>query len=311
MTTETDRDLAIKRIGEYLLKGWVLTDVPCRNCQVPTLRTKDKSQVDFCTLCDLPSEIIQKNDIDDSLLKKKELEYKRVLDMELNEPKKETKSVSELLGKYLLKGWTMMQECCDTCEGVPYMRNKKKELYCVSCEKYKKEDSPAQDAVKENVQSVELQNAKTAQVAANADLKMQDLQSLGQKKNDPSNLMGQLLIQGWTMLDSCCKECNVPLMKKGNENLCVSCNNKIQEEDIDLQELELEMPAYKSKTVMPSETPLVERVAKRVKTEDILLEKIEELGTRLAKTTRADEIIETCKAIESCASAIKSLRNLK
>ncbi|KAJ3318779.1 hypothetical protein HDV06_007030 [Boothiomyces sp. JEL0866] len=313
MTTETDRELAIKRIGEYLLKGWVLTDVPCRNCKVPTLRTKNRATVDFCTVCDLEPEVFQKNDIDDDLLKQKELEYKRALDIELDGPKKQPtqNNVSELLGKYLLKGWTMMQECCETCDGVPYMGNKQKELYCVSCQKFKKVN-PLQESTSKKGDTKDLEISQDTE--SDPKLKMHDLSLLNNSNSDPSKLMGQLLLQGWTMLDSCCHECNVPLMKKGAELLCVACDKRIDhetEEDMELEELELEMPAYKNNTKAVLETPSVERVPKRVKTKDILFEKIEELGIRLSKTSRADEIIETCTAIESCASAIKSLKNIK
>jgi uncharacterized Zn finger protein (UPF0148 family) len=44
---------------------------------------------------------------------------------------------SQLLGQYLLQGWTMMGEACTTCDqGVPLMRSKAGDkLICVSCGK--------------------------------------------------------------------------------------------------------------------------------------------------------------------------------
>ena len=37
--------------------------------------------------------------------------------------------------------------------------------------------------------------------------------------------MGQLLLQGWAMLEACCDDCNVPLMRNRakDSELCVEC----------------------------------------------------------------------------------------
>jgi uncharacterized Zn finger protein (UPF0148 family) len=38
--------------------------------------------------------------------------------------------------------------------------------------------------------------------------------------------MGSLLLQGWAMLEECCDECNVPLMRNRakDKEVCVECN---------------------------------------------------------------------------------------
>ena len=38
--------------------------------------------------------------------------------------------------------------------------------------------------------------------------------------------MGSLLLQGWAMLEECCDECNVPLMRNRTKDkeVCVECN---------------------------------------------------------------------------------------
>jgi uncharacterized Zn finger protein (UPF0148 family) len=48
----------------------------------------------------------------------------------------ERKDVSGLLGQYLLKGWTMMQDGCPVCVGVPLMKSKSNELFCVQCDQF-------------------------------------------------------------------------------------------------------------------------------------------------------------------------------
>ena len=38
--------------------------------------------------------------------------------------------------------------------------------------------------------------------------------------------MGVLLLQGWAMMEACCEECNVPLMRSRDkkQEVCVQCN---------------------------------------------------------------------------------------
>ena len=40
-----------------------------------------------------------------------------------------------------------------------------------------------------------------------------------------SNEMGQLLLKGWAMLEECCEDCQVPLMRSPDKSseLCVQC----------------------------------------------------------------------------------------
>ncbi|KAJ3345491.1 hypothetical protein HDU91_007334, partial [Kappamyces sp. JEL0680] len=53
MTQEPElrREEGIKRLGVKMLQGWVLTDVPCAQCRIPTMRKKDRSVVHHCVLC--------------------------------------------------------------------------------------------------------------------------------------------------------------------------------------------------------------------------------------------------------------------
>jgi uncharacterized Zn finger protein (UPF0148 family) len=41
-----------------------------------------------------------------------------------------------------------------------------------------------------------------------------------------SQKMGALLLQGWAMLEECCEECNVPLMRNRTKDkeVCVQCD---------------------------------------------------------------------------------------
>lgn len=45
--------------------------------------------------------------------------------------------VTQRLGSYLLKGWCMMGDSCPLCrKGIPLMKDKAGDLYCVDCEMY-------------------------------------------------------------------------------------------------------------------------------------------------------------------------------
>jgi uncharacterized Zn finger protein (UPF0148 family) len=49
MTAQDQREKSIKMIGDYLLKGWTLTDLGCSNCDTPLMRSRGGEIV--CTFC--------------------------------------------------------------------------------------------------------------------------------------------------------------------------------------------------------------------------------------------------------------------
>jgi uncharacterized Zn finger protein (UPF0148 family) len=120
MLSEIDQELGIARIGEFLLKGMVLTDLNCPACKIPTMRSKDKKVVGWCVLCDYVDQNVP-------VVKAKSVVVSHVPAV----------NVSKELGVKLMQGWTMLQECCNTCVGVPLMRSQDEECYCVSCQKWK------------------------------------------------------------------------------------------------------------------------------------------------------------------------------
>ncbi|CAG8542290.1 5892_t:CDS:2 [Diversispora eburnea] len=99
-------------IGKYLLTGWVLTDKVCETptCEIPLLRSKDSS-VWFCVFC---------NELEKSRVTSPppqlEIEQQQIsTDMEINENDIQdilTKAASQLISKYLLMGWALIDEIC-------------------------------------------------------------------------------------------------------------------------------------------------------------------------------------------------------
>ncbi|KAI8893918.1 hypothetical protein BC833DRAFT_606836 [Globomyces pollinis-pini] len=170
--TKSRNDIGIERMGNYLLKGWVLTDLPCDRCNIPTMRTKSKSKVGFCCLCDdeispipLTSLTISNNVSNDVELQEietlnSEFNNQTLVDNEtfdfdspeMMEKREENDRVTALLGKKLLQGWTMLQDNCPTCS-IPLMRTKTKDILCVGCEKkYILQANGSLDEVKSKVE---------------------------------------------------------------------------------------------------------------------------------------------------------------
>lgn len=49
MTAQDQRENSIKMIGDYLLKGWTMTDLGCSDCDTPLMRSRSGEIV--CTFC--------------------------------------------------------------------------------------------------------------------------------------------------------------------------------------------------------------------------------------------------------------------
>lgn len=60
------------------------------------------------------------------------------LEARIDDVKSKDDEISDKLGDYMLKGWTMLDETCD-CQ-VPLMRSKQGDKICVECKATKKED---------------------------------------------------------------------------------------------------------------------------------------------------------------------------
>ncbi|KAK8812349.1 hypothetical protein WA158_007583 [Blastocystis sp. Blastoise] len=130
------------------------------------------------------------------------------------------------MGKYLLNGWTMLNENCPNNCNVPLFRNKENELVCPNCgpisaestsETDKKEDS---EGYKNEDDIMQIEEETSSQKR----LFEEDIVSHF-KSDDVTKLIGEKLLQGWTMLESSCIECHVPLMRdhEGTE-ICLKCN---------------------------------------------------------------------------------------
>ncbi|KAJ7368212.1 hypothetical protein DFH08DRAFT_830737 [Mycena albidolilacea] len=137
-------------LGEYMLKGWVLTDKTCPNagCSVPLMRTPAAKSpvIHFCASCDggpdsirpsaaqLPDTSASSMSSHFSRSSTPPTEVSSTLSSPVFAPPPETEEsrrrrqqsdeASAAIGQRLLKGWAMLAEECpnERCFGVPLVR---------------------------------------------------------------------------------------------------------------------------------------------------------------------------------------------
>lgn len=104
-------------------EGWKLTDYSCPVCNFSAL--VDSTLLSFfCCKCDKSIDAPQDDD-------EMELNDENQKNNDSVEFVKKVPDVSKILGELLLKGWTMLQDHCETC-GAPLMKDKAKAIKCVN-----------------------------------------------------------------------------------------------------------------------------------------------------------------------------------
>lgn len=164
--------------------------------------------------------------------------------------RKKTDLISAKIGEYLLLGYTLLGAECprSSCERIPLMQKVGEKPYCVSCEKYFEYDSygafiPVPQSVgSDSALSLTERLAATRQKEEQAAASI-TVASLSRREEsepiedifpnpprekpqgpDPSELIGQKLLQGWALLDQTCPSarCNncIPLMHDMQKKVC-------------------------------------------------------------------------------------------
>ncbi|CAJ0844733.1 15830_t:CDS:2, partial [Entrophospora sp. SA101] len=150
----------------------VMTDTICStpNCNIPLLRSKDKS-ISFCVICDdKETENASKksyNASSSSMNESRELSSSKTIQSQCNDnsnnnnlilnnddggdndgnreekeklklQREQSQKASQLIGQYLLKGWALTDEICpnDKCCSIPLVRSNDKKSFCVICQNY-------------------------------------------------------------------------------------------------------------------------------------------------------------------------------
>ncbi|KAJ1652266.1 hypothetical protein IWQ61_007359 [Dispira simplex] len=157
-------DNITRRMSEYMLKGWVLTDQECPNgCGVPLMRTKDHSET-FCAGCvgneanpegsdtslqtnatvstshivpDVPSQLIELEVPETSPDVHKEAATLTTANLESSKIQREpSERTAQLLAEKMLNGWTLLGDACPNpqCFGTPLVQPKDGPKQCVTCD---------------------------------------------------------------------------------------------------------------------------------------------------------------------------------
>lgn len=129
-----------QKLGQYMLKGWVLTDSPCSNsgCLVPLMRSPQGRQpiTYFCPNCDddpdtasTSTDSLRGSHVSTPLTEVSNLPESPllapVLDMEeIQRRREQSDRASQEIGNRLLQGWAMLADECpsSTCYGIPLVR---------------------------------------------------------------------------------------------------------------------------------------------------------------------------------------------
>ncbi|KAK7470738.1 hypothetical protein VKT23_002159 [Stygiomarasmius scandens] len=138
------------KLGEYMLRGWVLTDIPCRTrgCNVPLMRSPNGAPIThFCANCDGDPNRSQTSPSDSSSTASSSSRLDSMsrsstppteVSSTLSSPtfalppetpesrrrREQSDQASTEIGNRLLKGWAMLAEECPgaQCYGVPLVR---------------------------------------------------------------------------------------------------------------------------------------------------------------------------------------------
>ena len=105
--------------------------------------------------------------------------------------------------------------------------------------------------------------------------------------------MAELLKSGAAMLSETCPECGTPLFRKGNETFCPKCNKPV----VIIQSAEQETRLMTDRVLEDSE--------------QILLEKIQELNLAMKNERNPEKLIEYGNALASWLGSIEKLRRLR
>jgi uncharacterized Zn finger protein (UPF0148 family) len=244
---EEKRNESVKRTGELLLGGWKMLMTGCPLCHTALMQKQKKI---CCPSCNLPvyhehetpailppSATAQTVTSHQSLMKSEEKEPKfQSLEEEKKKYDQQRQSnqqiVSSRIGEKLLSGWTLLAKECQTC-GTPLMSlNNTK--YCVSCERNPEElvEKKSSEIAEQKI-TAPLEPKINVELTASAQL-LADIPMLPEENDEEDNLFGTIdrtsldlieeasqligekLLLGWTLLDDVCEgacDGNVPLMR--------------------------------------------------------------------------------------------------
>ena len=209
----------------------------------------------------------------------------------------------------MLSGWVMTDVLCAVAEcGMIAFRKKDSsvEKYCCLCND-PTEPIPVSSVTEPVEDEVSFELLETVDVHAEKGPEQQ-----------VSNLIGEKLLQGWTMMADSCPDCRmVPLMRDREMKLhCFSCATNVNaEETKDFHPAEESMSAktYKSKELRDETSGISTVISGSLRTSlsATLVEKLKFLEQRLDSSNYPKEIQQISNAIESVLSTLKSIQKIQ
>ena len=189
--------------------------------------------------------------------------------------KKGESNTAELLGDYMLRGWSLLGQTCPACSNTPLVQYNRKnpqqgetedfkigDMFCVTCNcpvRYEKDvtsytekqtsyssssssisSNPTDPSMTINENKI-LPGMKDVDIPKSYDeLRAEFENSSSKKRDNVSAKLGEYMLKGWTMLGTSCPipDCvGTPLMKnrKNDVMTCVSCDRTFTEKDGQLE----------------------------------------------------------------------------
>lgn len=137
-------------------------------------------------------------------------------------------TIFQKINKKLDEGWKLTNVNCPICQTTIVGHPTSKQFYCVKCEMPAKLDMEEDDDLEVEVIG---SGSKKGSNGESRDIEEFDNMIISKEnevkkspKPDLSKKMGELLLQGWAMMEESCYDCLVPYMKsRKGEYVCVGC----------------------------------------------------------------------------------------
>ena len=196
-----------------------------------------------------------------------------------------------MLGEHMLQGWILSGDPCPTSGCLmPMMRSSSNApLECVVCA------------------SIPVESIREPPTPVKSDIDMQEMTST--KKRDPSLILGDYMLQGWTMMNAGCDICNAPLMRSRDKatQKCVVCgeDNSPTEPSVTTQDRATDHVQKEVKSIPPAGVSGVNIAIDAL--ERKLIQLAGELDTSSCLVT-THSIVDTMRNIGLTIQGLKSLQ---
>jgi len=346
-----------------MLEGWEMVDENCaklqavgnqgtpRQCSYPLLKGKNGKTI--CVKCDDLRQQLGTAATEEKTNSNAETDVSDnpiMGPVEFKDFEKRRDQTSAEIGKKLLQGWAMLDEVCSGNNGkclTPLMKNPSDgTTVCAACNQIPSK-APANKPVQQNVQSNTIEeipkkkdqtSSSRLQLGASSNsMEMTSFDALMRpsRSDDASDLIGQHLLKGWTLLADMCSgsRCATPLMRDQQQQVwCLKCNKIIQKPQ---ERSQPKAEAQDSNSMASSSAKLeglqkqnspptpatVQRAGSGAKrkpdweetlneTANCLLEDLSQTQNLIRKSTCIQEKTQLAKLIQEYAKALKALQEV-